>query len=299
MTYREARKRAAERLKNAGIENEIAESEFLLESACRIDLNFYLLHQNEEMTPGQEESFSELLARRCRRIPLQHLTGEQEFMRLPFFVNAHVLIPRQDTELLAEEALRLLRSREGSFGSADDSIKPRVLDLCTGSGCIAVSLKSFCPEADVTGSDISAEALSTAQRNAQRNGTDVTFVQSDLFSEIGGRFHMIVSNPPYIPSGVIPTLMPEVRDHEPLSALDGREDGLYFYRKIIALADEYLLQGGYLLFEIGYDQGQTVSDLMLINDFTEIRVLRDLQGLDRVVTGRKRNHGFIETEQEK
>ncbi|MCD7981151.1 MAG: peptide chain release factor N(5)-glutamine methyltransferase [Clostridiales bacterium] len=319
MTYREARTRAVAQLKNAGIENEIAESEFLLESACRTDLNFYLLHQNEEMPPGQAESYRKLLELRCRRIPLQHLTGEQEFMGLPFFVNANVLIPRQDTELLVEEALRLLRNRSEStvsenenngagsgsvsgikFDTASDpggirtgydnfqKRKKRVLDLCTGSGCIAVSLKSFCPEIEVVGSDISEEALRTAQKNAERNDADVSFFKSDLFSELSGRFHMIVSNPPYIPSDVILTLMPEVRDHEPPLALDGSADGLYFYRKITERANDFLLPGGTLMFEIGYDQGQAVSDLMRENHFIEVIVIRDLQGLDRVVRGRKR-----------
>ncbi len=252
---------AAAQLKSAGIENEIAESEYLLIYACHTNVNFYLILQNEEMPPEQAESYRKLSELRCRRNPLQYLTGEQEFMGLPFFVNEHVLIPRQDTELLAEEALRQLRSRKQSILSADKNRTLRVLDLCTGSGCIAVSLKFFCPEIEVIGTDIAADAICSAKRNARRNGTNVNFIQSDLFSEINGRFYMIVSNPPYIPSDVIPTLMPEVRNHEPLLALDGSSDGLKFYQKITEKANDFLQPGGTLIFEIGYDQGPADSDL--------------------------------------
>ncbi|MCD8133612.1 MAG: peptide chain release factor N(5)-glutamine methyltransferase [Clostridiales bacterium] len=282
MTYRSARSWAADQLREAGIENEISESEFLLEYACGVDLNFYLLHQTDEMPPEQYPVFRDLLEKRCRRIPLQYLTGEQEFMGLPFFVDGHVLIPRQDTELLVEEALRLLKDTEKH--------KMRVLDLCTGSGCIAVSLKKFCPEIAVTASDISAEALCMARKNAERNDTDVLFVRSDLFSDLTERFHMIVSNPPYIPTDIIPTLMPEVRVHEPWQALDGSADGLFFYRKILEEADRYLFPGGRLLVEIGYDQGGAVSELMREKGYTEIEAVPDLQGLDRVVKGRRTEH---------
>ncbi|MCD8108812.1 MAG: peptide chain release factor N(5)-glutamine methyltransferase, partial [Clostridiales bacterium] len=247
-----------------------------------VDLNFNLLNKTDEMPPEQYPVFRDLLEKRCRRIPLQYLTGEQEFMGLPFFVDGHVLIPRQDTELLVEEALRLLKDTEKQ--------KMRVLDLCTGSGCIAVSLKKFCPEIAVTASDISAEALCMARKNAERNDMDVLFVRSDLFSDLTGRFHMIVSNPPYIPTDIIPTLMPEVRIHEPWQALDGSADGLFFYRKILEEADRYLFPGGRLLFEIGYDQGGAVSELMREKGYTEIEAVPDLQGLDRVVKGRRTEH---------
>ncbi|MCC8029346.1 MAG: peptide chain release factor N(5)-glutamine methyltransferase [Lachnospiraceae bacterium] len=333
MTYRDARVRAAGRLREAGIENERPESEFLLEFACGLSLNDYLLHQGDEMPPEQERIFRELIEKRCRRIPLQHLTGEQEFMGLPFYVNEHVLIPRQDTELLVEEAICLIENGQNTasvYGkdlrlyaenSSETGIAPencrqdctgaengagtenstgtedsretrgvRVLDLCTGSGCIAVSLKKFCPDVTVTGSDISAEALRVAVKNAARSGADVRFVQSDLFSDLTGQFHLILSNPPYIPTDVIPTLMPEVRDHEPCLALDGSPDGLFFYRKIIEDADRYLFPGGCLLFEIGYDQGEAVSELMRDAGYTEIEVVQDLQGLDRVVKGRRIEH---------
>ena len=281
MTYREARDKVSGMLAGAGVENETAESWFLMEHSCGADRSFYLLHQQEEMPEDELQAYLELAEKRCQRIPLQHLTGEQEFMGLPFFVNEHVLIPRQDTEILAEKALQILKNMEES---------PRVMDLCTGSGCIAVSIKAYQKNAVVEGFDISREALNVAERNASDNQTEVKFVQSDLFSEAEGRYDMIVSNPPYIPSAVIPTLMPEVRDHEPVEALDGMEDGLYFYRKIVAESGAYLKPGGYLLFEIGAEQGAAVSGLMREYEFEEIEVIPDLAGLDRVVKGRRREN---------
>ena len=281
MTYREARDKVSGMLAGAGVENETAECWFRMELSCGADRSCYLLHQQEEMPEDELQAYLELAEKRCQRIPLQHLTGEQEFMGLPFFVNEHVLIPRQDTEILVEKALQILKNMEES---------PRVMDLCTGSGCIAVSIKAYQKNAVVEGFDISREALNVAERNASDNQTEVKFVQSDLFSEAEGRYDMIVSNPPYIPSAVIPTLMPEVRDHEPVGALDGMEDGLYFYRKIVAESGAYLKPGGYLLFEIGAEQGAAVSGLMREYEFEEIEVIPDLAGLDRVVKGRRREN---------
>ena len=297
MTYREAVRETAGQLRAAGIENETAESLFLLEFACGMERKDYLLSQMEEMPPEQWERYRAAAAKRCGHIPLQHLTGEQEFMGLPFTVNRHVLIPRQDTEVLVEEALKILRSGwpqeqelqpDGQASGEAAQEKLRVLDLCTGSGCIAVSLKALCPQIQVSAADLSADALSVARENAQRNHTEIHFVQSDLFADISGCFQMIVSNPPYIPSREIPALMPEVREHEPLLALDGGADGLGFYRRIIAEGVGHLESGGWLLFEIGYDQGEAVSACMRAYDFTEIEVVRDLAGLDRVVKGRRK-----------
>ncbi|MCC8150979.1 MAG: peptide chain release factor N(5)-glutamine methyltransferase [Lachnospiraceae bacterium] len=306
MTYRDVKCKAAARLRAAGIENEAAESAFLLEHACGTDLNFYLLHQAEEMPREKENRFFQIVEKRCKRIPLQHLTGVQEFMGLPFFVNEHVLIPSQYTELLVEEAVRVLRGEldDSIFSSPNPDMSSvsgnylqekypiskfqdfHILDLCTGSGCIAISLKSFFRHAFVCGTDISAEALKLAGLNAAANRVDITFIESDLFSDVSGKFHMIVSNPPYIPSAEIPALMPEVRDYEPHLALDGDRDGLAFYRRITAECPDYLLPGGYLLFEIGFDQGEAVSALMREKGFEDIEVIQDLAGLDRVVRGK-------------
>ena len=280
MTYREARKLAAEQLKKAGIENEVAESGFLMEFACGVNRSFYLLHQMDEMPQEQMNAYEAITEKRCEHIPLQHLTGEQEFMGIPFHVNEHVLIPRQDTEVLVEETLEIMNDSPKSEAL-------RVLDMCTGSGCIAISLKKFHPEISVTASDVSEKALEVARENAAWNHAEVHFVESDLFTALSERYDMIVSNPPYIPSDVIPTLMPEVKDHEPMGALDGKEDGLFFYGRIVRESLDYLVSGGWILFEIGHDQGEAVSSLLKENGFIDIEVIKDLAGLDRVVKGRR------------
>ena len=283
MTWQECCRQAVGQLTEAGIENASAESWFLMEASCEISRNFYYLHGNEAMPPEQEARFQEWVTARCERIPLQHLTGEQEFMGLPFMVTPDVLIPRQDTEVLVELALEqlklLLKQKQRSA--------VKVLDMCTGSGCIAVSLKAFLPQLSVTAADISEKALAVAEKNAEENKQQITFVKTDLFEHINETYDMIISNPPYIASGEIPGLMPEVRDHEPLLALDGKEDGLFFYRKIVENSVKHLVKGGILAFEIGFDQGVAVSDMMKEQGYTEVRVVRDLAGLDRVVIGRR------------
>jgi len=190
-----------------------------------------------------------------------------------FYVDEHVLIPRQDTETLAEEALKVLKPGM------------EVLDLCTGSGCILISLMKMCEGLYGTGSDISEEALEVARKNACRLEVNATFIRSSLFEHISGRYDLIVSNPPYIRTSVIQELQEEVRLHDPFIALDGKEDGLYFYREIIKAGGGYLKPGGYLMFEIGYDQGTEVASLMEKHGYRNIMVKKDLAGLDRVVSG--------------
>ena len=194
-------------------------------------------------------------------------------MGYPFYVDEHVLIPRQDTETLAEEALKVLKPGM------------QVLDLCTGSGCILISLMKMCEGLYGTGSDISEEALEVARKNACRLEVNATFIRSSLFEHISGRYDLIVSNPPYIRTSVIQELQEEVRLHDPFIALDGKEDGLYFSREIIKAGGGYLKPGGYLMFEIGYDQGTEVASLMEKHGYRNIMVKKDLAGLDRVVSG--------------
>lgn len=194
-------------------------------------------------------------------------------MGYPFYVDEHVLIPRQDTETLAEEALKVLKPGM------------EVLDLCTGSGCILISLMKMCEGLYGAGSDISEEALEVARKNACRLEVNATFIRSSLFEHISGRYDLIVSNPPYIRTSVIQELQEEVRLHDPFIALDGKEDGLYFYREIIKAGGGYLKPGGYLMFEIGYDQGTEVASLMEKHGYRNIMVKKDLAGLDRVVSG--------------
>lgn len=262
-------------LRSCGIADASVDAWLLMEYVTGISRAIFLAQRSCRMSEADCGRYRSLLRKRGSHIPLQHLTGEQEFMGFSFSVNEHVLIPRQDTELLAEEALRYLRPGM------------RVLDLCTGSGCIAVSLAKLCPGIHVDAADISQEALAVARENASRLGADVCFVQSDLFRALSGTYDMIVSNPPYIRTEVIGTLSEEVRLHEPHLALDGMEDGLYFYRRIIDQSPVYLRSGGRLLFEIGYDQGKQVLDLFETAGYRENRVLRDLAGLDRVVLGKR------------
>ena len=273
MNYGEALKSGAEYLRSREIADAEYDAWYLMEFAGHISRAEYLLRRMEKMPKEVYIRYEELLRERGKRIPLQHLTGEQEFMGLSFTVNDRVLIPRQDTELLAEEALK--RLRPGA----------RVLDLCTGSGCIAISLKKIRPDLDVTASDLSGQALEIARENAKRLRADVDFVQSDLLEELSGAFDMILSNPPYIPTKTIDTLMEEVRFHDPKMALDGGADGLFFYRRIIAESKSHLTRGGWLIFEIGHDQGETVSHMMMEGSYTGVRVIKDLSGLDRVVVG--------------
>ena len=230
-------------------------------------------------------AYENTLDKRASRIPLQQILGQQEFMGLTFFVNEHVLIPRQDTETLVELVLNEQKDKNVS-----------ILDMCTGSGCIAVSLKKLGGYACVEGADISEEALKVAKRNSEEilensdvnsSRTGVIFRRSDMFSAFPEteRFNVIVSNPPYIPSAVIEELEPEVRDHEPRGALDGTADGLYFYRILAEECAKHLTPGGHVYFEIGYDQGAAVKELLDIHGFKDTRVIQDLTGKDRVVCG--------------
>ena len=218
------------------------------------------------------DEYFALLDRRSSGEPLQYITGTQEFMGLEFHVNENVLIPRQDTEILVETAL--------SFMKPED----RVLDMCTGSGCILLSLAALGNMRAGTGADISSEALAVADRNRQRHHLDqIELIQSDLFENVSGHYDMILSNPPYIPTAEIDGLMREVRDHEPHLALDGSRDGLAFYRRIARQAGDYLVHDGMLLLEIGWNQAEEVCALLEEAGFREIRVKQDLAGLDRVV----------------
>ncbi len=277
MIYRECYDWGSAVLESAGVPDAQLDALLLLEYVCHTSRSTLFAHGDMEVAPERSAHYKELIGRRAQRIPLQHLTGVQEFMGLEFAVNEHVLIPRQDTEILVEEVLKNLH----------DGM--RILDLCTGSGCILISLMKYSNDCHGVGADISAQALRTAEANAaailETGRSDITFVQSDLFGQITGKYEFIVSNPPYIERGSIDTLMPEVRDHEPVTALDGGVDGLDFYREITAKSRNYLVNGGMLFFEIGCDQGADVQECMRQNGFVEITVVKDYSGLDRVVYG--------------
>ena len=278
MTYRECYEQGCRTLQAAGIEEAALDARLLLEAVCGTDRNDLLVHGEQPVAPEAEEKYFGWIGKRAGRIPLQQLTGEQDFMGLTFTVNENVLIPRQDTEILVEEVLKELH----------DGM--RILDMCTGSGCILLSLLHYSNDCEGLGVDLSAEALEVAGRNVLKvltpeKAEHAHFLQSDLFEKVEGKFEIIVSNPPYIASAEVEKLMPEVRDHEPRMALDGTEDGLYFYRRIIEEAGKHLVSSGMLFFEIGYDQGQAVSELMRTEGYCDVQVVQDYAGLDRVVFG--------------
>ena len=274
MNYTEAFLMGMQKLKEAQIGEAQLDARLLLEEVCGTDHNTLLCHGDREVSEAEEEQYRKALEQRAVHVPLQHLLGYQDFMGLRFQVNEYVLIPRQDTEILVEEAMRYLH----------DGM--RILDLCTGSGCILLSLLHYSNDCEGTGVDISKEALQVAVQNAELLGIRADFLKSDLYEKVTGKFDLLVSNPPYIERAVIPTLMEEVREYDPYIALDGGEDGLDFYRRIIGGAQDYLKRGGQILMEIGSGQAKAVSELLREAGFKEIDVCRDFAGLDRVVSGR-------------
>lgn len=273
MTYREAILLGESILQKAKIVDAKKDAWLLLAMACRINHTYYYVHMDEEMSQEQIREYQALLSKRAERIPLQYIVGEQEFMGLKFRVNSNVLIPRQDTETLVEEALKVIEPGM------------RVLDMCTGSGCIIISILKNTTNVDGAACDISKQALNVAKENARLNGVFVDFERSDLFEHVDEMYDVIVSNPPYIRSDEIPHLMPEVSVFEPHEALDGSEDGLLFYRRIIKDCRANLKPQGRLLFEIGCDQGRQVSEMMQFAGFSDVHVIKDLAGNDRVVSG--------------
>ena len=316
------------KLQKADISNSQQDSFYLLEYATGINRGKYYANQHQKMPKKEQEDYIALIHKRCERIPLQHLLGTTEFMGLPFKVNSHVLIPRQDTEILVETALKVIKTTWKKDCEREELL---ILDMCTGSGCILISTlyyarKDF-PKIRGVGVDISKEALKLAKDNAKKNGINVAemkstidfiyggnqesldnashdesqivFVESDLFSKLkdlkkdtkivkkgyNKKYDIILSNPPYIPSKEIEDLEEEVKHHDPLLALDGGEDGLYFYGQITKECPKYLNKEGTLILECGWNQGEEVSRVMKDHGFTNVKVIKDLNGLDRVIVG--------------
>lgn len=274
MTFREAYTFGERELHMAGIDDAGVDAWYLLEYVTGINRAMYFMKMMDKMNPEEEEKYLEYIEIRKKHIPLQHITGVQEFMGFEFAVNEHVLVPRQDTEVLVETVLKELKP------GAD------ILDMCVGSGCILLSLVKLGEDVHGTGVDISEEALKVAAKNRDKLEVNVNLVHSDLFQNVEGKYDLIVSNPPYIRTAVIEELKEEVKFYDPFIALDGKEDGLYFYRKIVDECRRYLKQGGKLYFEIGHDQGEDVKNLMEEAGFSGVSVKKDLAGLDRVVFGK-------------
>ena len=319
LTINSLLQQGTERLKEAGIENADWDAWCLLEYVTGISRAAYLCDREKTCKEEQIKQYLELIEKRMIHIPLQYLTGEQVFMGLPFLVNSYVLIPRQDTEILVEEVKKCLMPGK------------KILDMCTGSGCILLSLVYFCAPLKAVGADLSEEALNVAKKNEERlyqdgflkrnknqmlqeqkqeqekqiggkpnaawsnlkiketeeseNGIKIEWICTDMFAQIEEKFDCIVSNPPYIATSVIDTLAEEVKQYEPFCALDGREDGLFFYRILAKEAGNYLNSGGMLYLEIGYDQGEAVSALLKEYGFLEVQIKKDLSGRNRVCFG--------------
>ncbi len=278
MTYREAVEVMAQRLEQYEVPEAELQARYLLWHMTGMTGATWLLERESQISEEQLAVYRELVERRCTREPLQQITGEQEFMGLSFHVTKDVLIPRQDTEHLVMLALEHCAGK-------------RVLDMCTGTGCIAISLAKLGNPVAVSAADISEAALAVARKNVSAHNVQVQFVQSDMFSNVSGRYDIIVSNPPYIPPEQMRELMPEVGEYEPHLALYGGEDGLDFYRILTRESKNYLMVGedgvirGMLLVEIGFDQGESVSALFREAGFAEVCVHKDYSGHDRVVTG--------------
>ena len=305
MTIQQLLWQGAQILNKAGVPDEALDARYLLMEAFHLNLASLLAVKNRELPEDEEtlemrRTYEELIRRRAGRIPLQHLTGVQEFMGFEFLVNGHVLIPRQDTETLVELVLGDRRGKDGAWGrdnaynkKTDLNRDTALLDVCTGSGCIAISLALMGRYRHVAALDVSAEALKVAAGNRDRllGGYDGGFelFESNMFSalETDRTFDVIVANPPYIPSRVIEGLAPEVRDHEPRIALDGSEDGLTFYRILAQEARNHLAEGGSIYMEIGYDQSEAVEGLFRSGGYRDVRTFQDLAGQDRVVRARR------------
>lgn len=279
MTFREALNWGISQLGEAGIEEKDIDAWCLFEYVTKMTRTKFFMESMDTISDSLFVKYQECISKRKQHYPVQYITNEQQFMGYNFYVDESVLVPRSETEELVIYTEQLVGESELKM--------PKVLDMCTGSGCIAVSLKLRNNNFNITAVDISADALFIACKNADKLNAEINCVQSDLFSELSeeNKFDVIVSNPPYIETREIDALMDEVRKYEPVIALDGYEDGLYFYRKIIEESLSYLNPGGVLVFEIGYNQGQSVSKLMIENGFSKVKVKKDLAGLDRIVSG--------------
>ena len=276
MQIKDVMRKGMIKLKTNGVKEPNLKSRLLMQYILNKPREYLLVNDNKELTLRQNVNYFKAIKKLIEGIPLQHITHQQEFMKLMFYVDENVLIPRADTEILVEEVIRISEKINAK----------KILDLCTGSGAIAVSLAKYIKGGQITATDISEKALRIARLNARNNNVDdkITFISSNLFQNIPEeKYDMIVSNPPYIKRKVIESLDKEVKK-EPIIALDGGNDGLDFYKKIIYTSYEYLKYKGYLCLEIGYDQKNEVIDLInKEGKYINIYSKKDLYDNDRIV----------------
>ena len=274
MTIKEMLSKGMIMLKGNNIDSPKLKSRLLLQYILKKPRQYLIVYDNEEVGKKEQWEYFVNIEKLANGVPLQHITHHQEFMKMDFYVDENVLIPRPDTEILVEEVIKIASKME----------KPKILDLCTGSGAIAISIAKNVPDAEIYAIDISQKAIEVARKNAKDLGVNVKFIKSNLFSKMDKmKFDIIVSNPPYIKKDVMKNLSKEVRK-EPELALDGGIDGLDFYRKITKQAIEYLKFGSYLCFEIGYDQKDEVIDIIKKQEnYSKTYCKKDLGGNDRVV----------------
>lgn len=279
MTIAEGIKKGMIELKNGNIEFPKLKSRLLMQFILNKSRQYVIVNDNKILNKKEEERYFNSIMKIRNGIPLEHITHQKEFMKLNFYVNEDVLIPRQDTEILVEEVIKI----------AKKSNAKNILDLCTGSGAIAISIAKYLPESKITAIDVSNNALKVAKKNAVNNEVEnqITFVNSDIFTNLNNqKYDIIVSNPPYIKSNMIEDLDEEVKK-EPYIALDGGEDGLYFYKKIVKESYEYLKYRGYLCMEIGFDQKIDVIELIENEEkFESTYCKNDLYGMDRIIVTR-------------
>lgn len=273
MEVREAINLAEEKLKNAGVNDWKTDAKLIYMKLFNVNDLFFIMNGRKEITKEDEEKYFIYIEKRSERVPLQEIFGETEFYGLPFRVNRSVLTPRLETELVLEKALEVIRDLKGKS----------VLDICTGSGILGICIKHDLPELSVTLSDISEDALKTAAENAELNGTDVEIVRSDMFKSISGKYDMIVSNPPYITLDEMSSLEPEVLNYDPRIALTDEGDGLSFYRIIAEEGISHLNENGAVVLEIGYNQGETVADILRgTGRYRKVEYFKDYSGNDRI-----------------
>lgn len=287
VTIKELIIKGTEKLNEVHVDTPKLDAEVLLSNLLKVERIYFHMYPEKEVSEEIEVEFWDRIEKREKLMPVQYIVKQQEFMGLDFKVEEGVLIPRGDTEILVEKTIDIYK-KEFSPNSVN------IMDIGTGSGAIVVSLAKYINKSNLTAIDISSKALEIAKENASNNEVEnkIRFLQGNLFDAVGGKddykaYDFIVSNPPYIPKDVVDTLSPGVKDYEPHLALDGGKDGLDFYRAITEGAKDYLKDGGYLLFEIGHDQGEDLIKILKHNEFRNVKVLKDLAGLDRVVLGVK------------